>query len=210
VPAESVGFALQDATEFSRAEFEEALVGHDRLLVKNADMILASLRREHADVWEEGEYHSVAADCFLASVAYSVAIVVSVPDARMPNGVHVTSLWEAGEHVRLPPRHIPPARREDAGGDFSHRRHHTRGHFHSQGRGGSRRPEQPANTHALVSARRRRHRSAVENVPPRGWLPVLVLMRHWAGIRWLRIAASVRSDVPQSITERRMARLQSV
>jgi hypothetical protein len=45
---------------------------------------------------------------------------------------------------------------------------------------------------------------------PAGWLPVVVQLRNWAGIRWLRIAASVGSEVPRPMTERRRADLRAV
>jgi hypothetical protein len=36
---------------------------------------------------------------------------------------------------------------------------------------------------------------------PAGWLPVLVQMRTWAGIRWLRICASANSEAPPPMIE---------
>jgi hypothetical protein len=45
---------------------------------------------------------------------------------------------------------------------------------------------------------------------PAGWLPVFVQLRNWAGIRWLRIAASVGSEAPRPMTESLRVELRAV
>ncbi len=56
----------------------------------------------------------------------------------------------------------------------------------------------------------RRIQAEIAKPAPAGWLPVLVLMRTWAGIRWLRVAVGAHGDAPAPATERRPVPLRLV
>jgi hypothetical protein len=56
----------------------------------------------------------------------------------------------------------------------------------------------------------RRIAAVLAKPAPAGWLPVVVHLRNWAGIRWLRIAASMSREAPQPVTERQTVDLRAV